>query len=622
MREWIVTNGLGSYASLTYGNTVTRKYHGLLVASINPPVKRWVFVSSIDDTVQIKDKSYCLRDLESTFTFDGFPSFHYEIDNVKIKKTVLMEHEKNTTLVRYKVETNTPVSFVFKPFLTSRHFYDVYPDQHISFDHSVLEHGMYVKFANVDKTLKIIVRDAVYTPKVTWIDVEYEKDRERNDAYRDRLVCLGELKKNVSSTEEFYIIITIEDEVDANPWTTYRNQLQRKIKLLEQSQLPNIFDKFVLSTDNFIVKRGEGKSIVAGYHWFGDWGRDTLISLPGIALVTKRYDEAKQILFNFSKYCKNGLIPNAFMDRDAVAVYNTVDASLWYVDRVYQYMKYTNDQGFLEDIWGTLTAIIDGYKNGTDFGIHMDSDFLISHGEGLSWMDVKLGDYYPTPRSKKAVEIQALWYNALRIMSVFAQRLQKEDTYASLAENVKKSFLRQYDQRYDVIDTKDAAFRPNQIFLVSLDFSLIDKTLQEKIVSDVQEQLLTIFGLRTLSPRDSRYKGTYVGPYHRDLSYHNGIVWPWLLGPFLTAFMKVKNHESTWKEYAYKQFLQPMMDIYGDEWDGSIYEIFDGDPPFLPQGCITQAWSVAEILRAWVEDVEHIRPLYEKQLFSLDEIRV
>jgi len=235
-------------------------------------------------------------------------------------------------------------------------------------------------------------------------------------------------------------------------------------------------------------------------------------------------------------------------------------------------------------------------------------------------MDVKIGNYYLTPRSKKAVEIQALWYNALQIMSMLSSLLGKNNPYSELARNVKHSFRKQYDQPYDVIDTKDLSMRPNQIFLVSLDFLLIDKHMQEQIVLEVQKTLVTLFGLRTLSPRDSRYKGRYIGNYNKDLAYHNGTVWPWLMGPFIKAFVKVKDCDPAQRRYAFQNFLQPMIDVYGNLWDGSIHEIFDGDPPYTPQGCTTQAWSVAEILRAWVEDIENIKPKYEPLL--LHEIGV
>jgi len=612
MREWIVTNGLGGYASLTYHNENTSKFHGLLVASLDPPTQRWMFVSNIYEKVEIGSKTHNLRDVRGQFLFDVFPSFVYEVDGVKIIKTVFMEHEKNTTMIKYHVTTDKPVTFYYHPVVNSRHFYDVTEKRVLRIAQKTFLNGILLCPNNTDQTIKIILRDSYYEPSNYWEEAFYQKDRERRDSWRENNIHLGEFQKTITSTGDHYIICTIEDAFEHSPVTTYQQEVQRKQKLLEHAKLSQQFDKLVLSTDNFLVKKKDKKSIVAGYHWFGDWGRDTLIALPGITLIPHRFEDARQILLSFGEYCNNGLIPNAFMDRDSKAVYNTVDASLWYIDRVYQYLKYTNDREFLSEIWGVLRSIINGYERGTGFGIHMDHDFLISHWDGLTWMDVKIGDYYPTPRSKKAVEIQALWYNALRIMNVCATILGEREKYGDLAAHVKESFNRQYDHLYDVVDTKDRALRPNMVFLTSLDFPMIDHALQEKIVKRVTEKLVTPFGLRTLSPEDSRYKGHYFGDYNKDITYHNGTVWPWLLGPFITAFVKVHNHEQQWREYAYKNFLQPMMEIYGDSWDGSIYEIFDGDPPFIPQGCITQAWSVAEILRAWVEDIEGKKPAYEQ----------
>jgi glycogen debranching enzyme len=261
------------------------------------------------------------------------------------------------------------------------------------------------------------------------------------------------------------------------------------------------------------------------------------------------------------------------------------------------------------------------YIKGTDFGIKMDDDFLINHDPGLTWMDVKINDYYPTPRSKKAVEIQALWYNALRIMSNFAQHLNKNDKYYELSEKVKENFNYKYNENYDVIDIKDTSLRPNMIFLCSLDYTMIEKNLQKKIVGDIKNNLFTIFGLRTLSPYDPMYKGKYIGDYNKDITYHNGIVWPWLMGPFIKAYVKTNKYSKKSREYSFDNFIKPMLEVFGDQWDGSINEIFDGDPIYLPRGCISQAWSVAEILRAWVEDIEYILPEYEK-IFKLPEISV
>jgi predicted glycogen debranching enzyme len=405
-----------------------------------------------------------------------------------------------------------------------------------------------------------------------------------------------------------------------NPRNEFSVELRRKKQMVLHAQLPQKMLSLVLSTDSFLVKRNKGKSIIAGYHWFSDWGRDTLIALPGITLITKRFEDAQNILINFSNYCQRGLIPNTFTDRESLAIYNTVDASLWYIDRVSQYLKYTNDVDTIQHLWPTLVSIIDNYHAGTDYDIHMDLDGLIAHGPGLTWMDVKHDQYYPTPRSRKAVEIQALWYNALLVMANLSKILDKPDKYSELAQRVKTTFQNQYDKLYDVIDKKDTSIRPNQIFLVSLDFSPISNEQKNEIVNKTEQELFTIFGLRTLSPSHPQYKGMYYGPYHRDYAYHNGIVWPWLLGSFITAYVKIHNHSYQAKNHAYSTYIEPMLHIFGNRWDGSIPEIFDGDPPFAPRGCINQAWSVAEVLRAWVEDIEGVRPPYEKIL--LNEISV
>jgi predicted glycogen debranching enzyme len=620
MREWIVTNGLGGYASLTHSGETTSKFHGLLVASLQPPTKRWMFVSNITDTIHVGDRSYALKDYKPRFVFDFFPSLVYDIDGIHLKKTFFMEYGKNTSVIKYTVGANVPLLLSHVPVVNSRHFYDMTSPGSVFFRQHVVDQGVVVTPSNMNRALKILLVGGSYTPDGYWEELYYKKDRARHDSWRDHNFHIGEFQVPVKKYHEYYLQFTIEDDPADHPTHIYNRELQRKQQLLKQASLPRPCDKLVLAADSFVVQKGAGKSMVAGYPWFSDWGRDTLISLPGITLVTKRFDNARYILQSFAAFCKNGLIPNVFGERDAQPAYNTVDASLWYIDRISQYLKYTNDTNLVMKLWPTLESIIDAYKNGTDYGIHMDYDSLISHSEGLTWMDVKLGDTYITPRAKKAVEIQALWYNALRIMSSLAGLLGKTDDYEGLAETVKDSFRNRYDRPYDVLDTKDLSMRPNQIFLVSLDFSMIEKHVQEKIVANLQKTLLTIFGLRSLSPQDPHYKGTYLGNYHRDIAYHNGTVWPWLLGPFIKAFVKIKDHDPSQRQYAFDHFIQPMVHVYGDAWDGSIHEIFDGDPPFTPDGCITQAWSVAEILRAWVEDIQNIAPKYESVL--LHEVRV
>lgn len=621
MREWIVTNGLGGYSSLTYRNTNTRKYHGLLIASLNPPTERWVFVSNVIDKIDISGKIFCLNNYKGLFKFDFFPSFTYNIEDVEIKKTFFMEYGRNTAIIKYDIKTEKPIKMIHNPILNSRHIYDVTKHRHLTFNLEKIGNTLYIKPNNVNKTLRIILDNYNFQPMHYWEEFFYEKDRERNESWVDNNIDIGNIEKNVKESSEYYIVFTIEDGINNFPQNICLKEITRKKYLLKKAALPEKFDKLVLSSDNFIVNKKGSKSVIAGYHWFGDWGRDTLISLPGLTLVTKRFDEARQILLNFTNYCYKGLIPNAFLDRDSKPVYNAVDAPLWYIDRVFQYLKYTNDINFLDEVWETLQSIIDFYKIGTDFNIFMDEDYLISHDPGLTWMDVKIDDYYPTPRSRKAVEIQALWYNALRIMSIFSHILGKEDKYFELSEKVKDSFNRQYTQQFDVIDTKDLSFRPNQIFLVSLDFTMIDNLLKIKIVNDIKEKLLTIFGLRTLSTDDPKYKGKYLGDYNKDIAYHNGSVWPWLLGPFIKSYLKIEKNTPESRKYAYNTFIKPMIDVFNDLWDGSINEIFDGDPIYAPGGCITQAWSVAEILRACVEDIENISPEFE-DLYSLPKISV
>ena len=616
MREWIVTNGLGGYASLTRGQKNTSKFHGLLVASLRPPSERWVFVSNVNDRIQVDGHSYDLNNMQSKFVFNIFPSFVFNFDNISVRKTIFMPYGKNTTIIKFEVSTKKPISIFHRPIINSRHFYELSSPGSVSFDQNLFEHGVFVRPSNIGKTLKIMLKDSKYNSDGYWRKYYYKKDHERQDSYLDNNFYLGEFCKNISSPEEYFFVISIEDIVDADLSYMYSREVLRKKTIFEKSEIPHKYEKLVLSTDNFVVKKGENQSIIAGYHWFGEWGRDTLISLPGTTLVTKRYQDAKNILKCFGRYIRKGLIPNVFSDKDSIASYNTVDSSLWFIDRVYQYLKYTDDVNFLSEIWEKLSSIIDNYKRGTDYFIKMDEDYLIRHGPGLTWMDVKIGDYYPTPRANKAVEIQALWYNALRIMSNFANIIGKDDDYYDLSNQTKESFNIQYDQLYDVIDTKDQTIRPNQVFLVSLDYSMIDQSIKENIINNIELKLITPFGLRTLNPEHPDYKGNYIGIHNRDIAYHNGTAWPWLLGPFVHSFIKLKNYEEYWRTYAYENFLKTMFDAYGDQWDGSIHEIFDGSPPYVPRGCITQAWSVAEILRCLVEDIENIRPPFEKMVLS------
>jgi predicted glycogen debranching enzyme len=388
----------------------------------------------------------------------------------------------------------------------------------------------------------------------------------------------------------------------------------------------------VVATDSFVVnRRSTGrKSVIAGYPWFEDWGRDSLISLPGLTLATGRFREAREILLTFKQYCQKGTIPNKFPDQAGdEPIYNTVDASLWFFNAVLKFLKYTNNFGFVkEELWDTLESIVRYHVQGTPQGIRVDGDGLVQHGPRLTWMDAKANDQVVTPRQGKAVEIQALWYNALKTMELLSTRFNQEEEaakYCAMAEKAVESFIGKFWSAengflYDVVHdgVGDPSLRPNQVIAVSLDFSMLDAMKQNAVVETVRKRLWGGYGLRTLAKDDARYVGSYIGDrYYRDNAYHNGTVWAWLLGPFVTAFLKVKKYDEQWRRYAFERFLQPLFCRETFQAGlGTISEIFDGDAPHRSRGCFAQAWSVAEPLRAFVEDVLLDRPPYEREVLG------
>jgi predicted glycogen debranching enzyme len=384
------------------------------------------------------------------------------------------------------------------------------------------------------------------------------------------------------------------------------------------------------AADSFTVKgTGSRKAVIAGYFWFETWGRDTFVSFPGLLLVTGRFDDARKILLDFMRHRKQGLIPNFVQDRSGKPVYNTVDATLWYVNAVLQFLKYTGDFKFVQQhLWEGLKEIIVRHGKGTVFGIDLDNDGLLAHGPRLTWMDADVDGKAITPRAGKAVEIQALWFNALKTMQLLANNFEEvslAEKYNEVAFEAQKSFCAKFwnDKSgclFDVLEPSgvDASLRPNQIIAAALDFTMLNTEKSEKVVNVVQRELVTPYGLRTLARSDSRYKGMYAGDrLSRDSAYHNGTVWPWLLGPFVTAFLKAKGQGELWLEYSSKNFLLPLFtrQIFNAGL-GTLSEIYDGDEPHAARGCVAQAWSVAEPLRAYVEDVVRLRPKYEKEVLQ------
>jgi len=672
--EWLVTNGLGGYASSTVLGINTRKYHGLLVAAFNPPVDRRVLLTKLDEEVVINDRIYPLGSNEfnwgiqpegyrylSSFSLNPFPTYAYELDRkFRLEKTVLMPHGKNVTLVIYEASNTSGDSVLVSvtPLVNSRHFHSVTEKNAVSqvFSQKSSDQSVTVQSppSTLPSTLILLSTDGHYEAgRGEWIETFFRVDASRGESSLDNSYRPGVFKFIVAPNENRrFSIVAAGDKNEDKALNTlsrvYKGsqsidalldaELKRRNELLKgfqkrysDVQVEDWLKWLLLATDEFIVEREstKTKSVIAGYHWFEDWGRDSLISLPGLTLVTGRFDDARQILLTFQRYCSKGVVPNRFPDSAGdKPVYNTVDATLWYIDAVLEYLKYTNDLRFVrEELWTTLESIIENHVKGTVFNIRVDGDGLLSHGPQLTWVDASIHGKPVLPREGKAVEVQALWYNALKTMQVLAKHFKQDEKasdYASMAEKTKRSFNEKFwnPQRnclFDVVTGDgqgDASLRPNQIMAVSLDFTMLDNLRAEQIVETLQKRLWGVYGLKTLSDEDPRYIGKYRGNWvQRDTAYHNGTVWTWLLGPFIKAFLKLKNYDAEWRSFAYKNFLQPLFheEIFRAGL-GNVSEIFDGDPPHEPNGCIAQAWSVAEPLRAYIEDVLLKRPPFEQQI--------
>jgi len=673
-KEWIVTNGLGGYASSTVLGINTRKYHGLLVASFNPPTDRRVILTQLNEEVQVNNKTYRLGAMElkngihpseanrylHNFVLEPFPTYKYVIDKVRIEKTVFMPYGKNASITSYTILNNSSnkVFIRISPLVNSRHFHSVTKKAEInwSFLQKLSAKSVIIQPSIPLSTLILFSSSGTYTPtQGEWVETYFRVDASRGESCYDDNYLPGFFRFEVApnETKEFFIIaVAGKSESEARAvlaslrgdpksiHALYKDELGRRQNLLQkfEKQHTDVSMKewlkwLVLATDSFIVyrKSTKMKSVIAGYHWFEDWGRDSLISLPGLTLITGRFEDAKEILLTFRHYCHKGLIPNRFPDHAGdEPEYNTVDATLWYFNAVLQLLKYTGDFEFVRrELWNTLKSIVDCHVEGTLYNIRVDEDGLVVHGPRLTWMDVLTDGKLVTPRDGKAVEIQALWYNALKTMQLLAKHFnQREETekYSEMAEKAKKNFLEKFwnsneDCLYDVIQDshKDPSIRPNQIIAAALDFTMLDHAKAERIVETVWKRLWGRYGLRTLEPSDPRYRGKYKGNRtQRDHAYHNGTVWAWPTGPFVTAFLKTKKHAQEWRSFAFENFLRP---LFQEETLraglGTISEIFDGDSPHKPEGCIAQAWSVAEPLRAYIEDIALKRPPYEQKILKI-----
>ena len=668
--EWIVTNGLGGYASSTILNINKRKFHGLLFVAFNPPIDRHLLLSKIDEEIQIGNDRFPLNSNEfrdvmypegfrnlKGFALHPFPTFHYQVSGVHVRKEIFMPYLKNMVVINYEVFNALDESAALNlyPLVNMRHFYETTNKDDLQFSQKQISNGVMLESHPEESCLALISPDGNYIPdRNVWIErIYFRIDDSRGESCLDDNYQPGFFKIDLAprKVSKFHVVaiggkrreeVAIYSEASKSQFIKklYVEEINRREGLLKRFYEEKMkirredwLNWLILSADSFIVKRKSTgkKSIIAGYHWFEDWGRDSLIAIPGLTLVTGRFRDAEEILLNFKQYCKRGLIPNRFPDKNGdEPVYDSVDATLWFFNAVLQYLKYTGNFDFVhKELWDTLQEIIERHIYGTMFNIHMDDDGLLLHGSRLTWMDASVNGKPVTPREGKAVEIQALWYNALRVMETLSLKFGDENQsqkYRLIAEKTKKSFNEKFwyskgDYLFDVVteEKSDSSLRPNQIIATYLDFCILDSQRRERMINVVWRELWGTYGLKSLSSDNLNYIGRCIGNFaSRDTAYHNGTVWTWLLGPFVTAFLKAKQHKTYWRRFAFENFLQPL--FYEENRRaglGTLSEIFDGDPPHFPRGCISQAWSVAEPLRAYVEDVLLHRPTWERWILNV-----
>ena len=644
-REWLVTNGIGGFASGTLAGGMTRRYHGLLFAALQPPLGRTQLVAFLEETVRYNGATCALAThrwaggavdphgfvfLESFRLEGATPVWTYALADALVEKRVWMVQGENTTFIHYTLARATgTLEIDLKALVNYRDFHSLTHagDWHMKV--VPVEHGVMVMPFDTATPFFLKSAQASCEPHHEWYrDCFLPMETERGLEDREDHLFAALFHAKMNPGDSLTIVATTEATSSLDGEANLMQRVEHEAGLLEAwgaenaktaDAAPGWLRQLVLAADQFVVRRSlpeepDGRSIIAGYHWFGDWGRDTMVALPGLALATGRAEVAKQILLAFSRYVDGGMLPNNFPDAGGKPEYNTVDAALWYFEAVRQYFAATQDSTTLQKLFPVLAGMIDAHVAGTRYNIHIDSSdgLLYAGGPGiqLTWMDAKIGDWVVTPRTGKAVEINALWINALETMAAFSRELNKSaDSYERLSAQAKNSFQKFWNAEreccFDVIDVpgaaknsgKDATLRPNQILAVSLPVSPLRKDQQKCVVDTCAERLLTSHGLRSLAPGEPNYQGHYGGdPRARDAAYHQGTVWGWLLGPFALAHLRVYNDPS-----AALRYLEPLGSQITALGLGTLAEIFDGDPPHAPRGCIAQAWTVGEILRAWSE---------------------
>jgi predicted glycogen debranching enzyme len=634
-REWLVTNGIGGFACGTIAGINTRRYHGLLVASLDPPVQRTLLLAKLDVTATYRGRSYQLATNEfadgtiaprgfvhlDSFALDGqLPVWTWLIGDALVEQRIWMAHGQNTTYSSFRLIRGTEaVQLELTPLCTYRDFHSQHRGQRDTLVTAV-EKGIRVDsfLGAVPYRLLSDRGEWQIAPQWYW-NFKHRVESSRGLDDIEDLVSPARLRLTLEPGIAATIIATSETTEPLSPSASLKAEQSRQGELLRVARSHGLLDtdevsvrQLVLAADQFVVGRQAGTTVIAGYPWFSDWGRDTMIALPGLTLTTGRADIAATILRTFGQFVSDGMLPNLFPDAGHPPEYNTVDATLWYFVAIDEYLRATDDGALLEDLYPTLREIVRWHQRGTRFSIRVDPiDGLLRAGEPgvqLTWMDAKIGDWVVTPRIGKPVEINALWFNVLTIMRDFAARLGDQEAaaeYELAAHRTGQSFRERFwfaagGHLYDVVDGPqgdDPSLRPNQIFTVSLRHWVLDDERARSVVDTCARHLWTPVGLRSLASQAAGYAGAYAGgPRERDAVYHQGTVWSWLLGPFVCAHYRVYCDVAQARAY-----LDGIRSHLRDACVGQISEIFDGDPPFTAAGCFAQAWGVAEILRAWGE---------------------
>ena len=648
-REWLVTNGIGGFASGTVAGVLTRRYHGLLMAALQPPLGRTLLLAKLDETVEYEGiypqsgrfyPLYVNRWANGVVEGNGHRTinqFHLEgttpvwthaFGNALLEKRIWMQPGANTTYIQYKLTRATgPLTLEAKAFVNYRDYHETIIMNDWEPEIDDVKNGLSLKIHEKATPFYLLSSKMRMTPQFDWYEDFYlsiEEYRGQNDVQEDHIYA-ALLRTVLRPGDSVTLVASTDPDANLDGDKAYAHRQAYEAELLDQARkvhavaLPPEVAQLVLAADQFVVKRPtardvNGRSVIAGYPWFSDWGRDTMIALPGLTLTTGRPEVAASILRTYAQFVDQGMLPNRFPDAGEHPEYNTVDATLWYFEAIRAYHAATQDNSLVQELFPTLQEIILWHKRGTRYNIQMDeNDGLLFAGEEgvqLTWMDAKVDNWVVTSRIGKPVEINALWYNALCIMAKFARLLDKDAAeYDAMIQQVKQGFGRFWNKQmgycYDVIDGPDAdgldgSLRPNQLIAISLPHSPLPKEQQRSALDACGRHLLTAHGLRSLSPDDKSYIGHYGGDRNkRDGAYHQGTVWGWLIGPFVSAHLRVYGDKAAARSYL-DSLLKHHIRAHAM---GSLSEIFDGDPPFAPRGCVAQAWTVAEVLRTWQETI-------------------